>query len=166
MPLFGNFEGVKNRRLDVDTKIPETLRMAFFHCRDEGKIPALLHLLKEVIPAGQQSVVFCATRHHVEYLHLVLDEAGVSNTFIYSHLGTYYSWASAVGQRVAGCMRFYLDKLVGGRVTGRVLQIRALFSLLNDIPVNLEAVARERVLPHVNLWGTLQLRPRVKNSLL
>ena len=62
--------------------------MAFFHCRDEGKIPALLHLLKEVIPAGQQSVVFCATRHHVEYLHLVLDEAGVSNTFIYSHLGT------------------------------------------------------------------------------
>ena len=61
--------------------------MAFFHCREEGKIPALLHLLKEVIPAGQQAVVFCATRHHVEYLHLVLDEAGVSNTFIYSHLG-------------------------------------------------------------------------------
>ena len=61
--------------------------MAFFHCREEGKIPALLHLLKEVIPTGQQAVVFCATRHHVEYLHLVLDEAGVSNTFIYSHLG-------------------------------------------------------------------------------
>ena len=61
--------------------------MAFFHCREEGKIPALLHLLKDVIPTGQQAVVFCATRHHVEYLHLVLDEAGVSNTFIYSHLG-------------------------------------------------------------------------------
>ena len=63
-------------------------------------------------------------------------------------------------------MRFYLDKLVGGRVTGRVLQIRALFSLLNDIPVNLEAVARERVLPHVNLWGILQLRPVVKNCIV
>ena len=61
--------------------------MAFFHCREEGKIPALLHLLKDVMPAGQQAVVFCATRHHVEYLHLVLDAAGVSNTFIYSHLG-------------------------------------------------------------------------------
>ena len=79
-------------RLDVDTKIPETLRMAFFHCREEGKIPSLLHLLKEVMPAGQQAVVFCATRHHVEYLHFVLDEAGVSNTFIYSHLGNLQGW--------------------------------------------------------------------------
>lgn len=66
--------------------------MAFFHCREEGKIPSLLHLLKEVMPAGQQAVVFCATRHHVEYLHFVLDEAGVSNTFIYSHLGNLQGW--------------------------------------------------------------------------
>ncbi len=73
-------------RLDVDTKIPETLKMAFFHCREEGKTAALLHLLKTVIPTEQQTVVFCATRHHVEYLHLLLDEAGISNTFIYSVL--------------------------------------------------------------------------------
>ena len=37
-------------RLDVDTKIPDTLKLAFFHCRDEGKSCALLHLLRDVIP--------------------------------------------------------------------------------------------------------------------
>lgn len=73
-------------RLDADTKIPETLKLAFFHCRSEGKSATLLHLLKHVIPDSEEAVVFCATRHHVEYLHLLLDSAGISNTFIYSHL--------------------------------------------------------------------------------
>jgi ATP-dependent RNA helicase DDX54/DBP10 len=87
-------------RLDVDTKVPETLRMAFFDCRDEGKSAALLHLLQVVIGHGKssedesgdqqkrrpQTVVFCATKHHVEYLHMLLDRAGISNTYIYSQL--------------------------------------------------------------------------------
>ena len=30
--------------------------------------------------------MFCATRHHVEYLHLLLDIAEIPNTFIYSQL--------------------------------------------------------------------------------
>jgi superfamily II DNA/RNA helicase len=33
-----------------------------------------------------QVVIFAATRHHVEYLHLLLDTAEISNTFIYSQL--------------------------------------------------------------------------------
>lgn len=73
-------------RLDVDTKIPETLRMAFFHCRDEGKTCGLLHLLLELLPDENKVLVFCATRHHVDYVHLLLDLAGVTNTFIYSQL--------------------------------------------------------------------------------
>ncbi len=76
-------------RLDVDSKIPDTLRLAFFHCRPEGKPAALVHLVSgTIIPADQQIVVFCATRHHVEYVHLLLDAAGVDNTFVYSHLVT------------------------------------------------------------------------------
>ncbi|CAB4065746.1 DDX54 [Lepeophtheirus salmonis] len=45
-------------RLDVDTKIPETLSLAFIS----------------------------STRHHVEYIHLLLDSAEISNTYIYSQL--------------------------------------------------------------------------------
>ena len=33
-----------------------------------------------------QTLVFAATRHHVEYIHLLLDLAGISNTYIYSQL--------------------------------------------------------------------------------
>ena len=77
-------------RLDVDNKIPETLKMGFLHCREEGKTAVLLHLFRHVINQDQnkpeQTVVFCATRHHVEYLHLLLDSAGISNSYIYSQL--------------------------------------------------------------------------------
>lgn len=75
-------------RLDVDTKIPETLKLAFFLTRGgaETKPALLLHTLTNVIPQEQQVVVFAATRHHVEYLHALLDLAGIDNTFIYSQL--------------------------------------------------------------------------------
>ena len=73
-------------RLDVETKIPETLKLAFFHTRMEVKQALLLHLLTHVIPQEEQVVVFAATRHHVEYLHTLLDKAGIDNTFIYSQL--------------------------------------------------------------------------------
>ena len=73
-------------RLDVETKIPETLKLAFFHTRMETKPALLLHTLTHVIPAEEQVVVFAATRHHVEYLHTLLDKAGIDNTFIYSQL--------------------------------------------------------------------------------
>ena len=63
-----------------------------------------------------------------------------------------YVLSSLLG--IDGCRRHeILFRTLGGRVTGRVLQIRALFSLNKDIPVYFEAVARERVNPHVNLWG-------------
>jgi ATP-dependent RNA helicase DDX54/DBP10 len=47
---------------------------------------ALLYLLQEVIPEDQQTIVFAATRHHVEYLQVLLDMAKVSATYIYSNL--------------------------------------------------------------------------------
>ncbi len=73
-------------RLDVDSKIPETLKLAFLHCRPESRTVGLLHLLSRVVPQEQQAVVFCATRHHVEYLNVLLEAAGIASTFIYSHL--------------------------------------------------------------------------------
>ncbi|XP_076162374.1 ATP-dependent RNA helicase DDX54 [Ptiloglossa arizonensis] len=73
-------------RLDVESKIPEELTLSFIVCRPEEKLAVLLCLLKTVIQKNFQTVIFAATQHHVEYIHQILDKAGISNTFIYSNL--------------------------------------------------------------------------------
>lgn len=44
------------------------------------------YFLQDVIPPDQQTVIFTATRHHVEYLQVLLELANVSATYIYSNL--------------------------------------------------------------------------------
>ncbi|KAH9508307.1 ATP-dependent RNA helicase ddx54 [Bulinus truncatus] len=73
-------------RLDVDTKLSENLKLAFFSCRDTDKCALLLYLLKHVIKPTEQTVVFAATKHHVEFLNLLLTLSGLSVTYIYSSL--------------------------------------------------------------------------------
>lgn len=59
-------------RLDVDWKLPSTLWLGWISVRAELKTAALLILLDKVLtPTTPQAVVFAATKHHVEYLHLV-----------------------------------------------------------------------------------------------
>lgn len=58
-------------RLDVESKLPELLKLVFLNCRAEDKDAALLVLLKQVIGSGVQSAVFVATKHHVEYVTMV-----------------------------------------------------------------------------------------------
>ena len=50
-------------RLDVETKIPETLKLGFFYTRMEAKPALLLHLLNHTIPKEEQVVIFAATRY-------------------------------------------------------------------------------------------------------
>jgi len=73
-------------RLDVESKVPETLKMAFFYVRGDMKDACLLYLLKEMIGLDQQTVIFTATRHHVEYLQTLLELANITATYIYSNL--------------------------------------------------------------------------------
>jgi ATP-dependent RNA helicase DDX54/DBP10 len=70
----------------VESKIPEELQLWYVTVRPEERVAALLVLLKSHIDSEQQTVVFAATRHHVEYLHMILDRVGLSNTYIYSNL--------------------------------------------------------------------------------
>lgn len=58
-------------RLDVESKLPDQLQLHFLTVRPEEKVAALLVLLREHIKLKQQTVVFAATKHHVEYLHMV-----------------------------------------------------------------------------------------------
>jgi len=73
-------------RLDVDSKLPDALKLAFSFCQSESKASVLLHLLRNSVKADELTLVFAATMHHVEYLHLLLDKAGIPNTYIYSSL--------------------------------------------------------------------------------
>lgn len=72
-------------RLDVESKLPEQLKLKFIVSRPEEKLPVLLNILKST-PDDSQTIVFAATQHHVEYLHLILDKAGIKNTYLYSDL--------------------------------------------------------------------------------
>ena len=58
-------------RLDVESKIPEELQLWYVTVRPEERVAALLVLLKDYIDSQQQTIIFAATRHHVEYLHMV-----------------------------------------------------------------------------------------------
>ncbi|KAJ0178676.1 hypothetical protein K1T71_005451 [Dendrolimus kikuchii] len=74
-------------RLDVDWKLPSTLWLGWISVRAELKTAALLLLLDKVLTdKTPQAVVFAATKHHVEYLHLILQQAGITSTYAYSGL--------------------------------------------------------------------------------
>ncbi|NXK05477.1 DDX54 helicase, partial [Herpetotheres cachinnans] len=82
-------------RLDVESKLSEQLKLAFFHVRGDDKPAVLLHLLRSMVKPQDQTVVFVATKHHTEYLkeasgfggaqHL-LTAQGIRCTHIYSSL--------------------------------------------------------------------------------
>ncbi|KAM4635601.1 ATP-dependent RNA helicase DDX54 [Polymixia lowei] len=73
-------------RLDVDSKLSELLKLSFFHLRTDDKPALLLHLLRNVVRPQEQTVVFVATKHHVEYLKELLSLEGVECAYIYSAL--------------------------------------------------------------------------------
>ncbi|XP_038052090.1 ATP-dependent RNA helicase DDX54-like [Patiria miniata] len=73
-------------RLDVETKISDQLQMLFFFLRPSDKIATLLHLLRNVIGPDEMTVVFMATKHHVEYIKEILLMAGIDCTHTYSDL--------------------------------------------------------------------------------
>ncbi|EGG14100.1 putative RNA helicase [Cavenderia fasciculata] len=73
-------------RLNTDTKISDQLSLSFFTCRHDEKFAALLYLLKDIIKDDEPTIVFTATKFHVEYLHILLDQARIANTFIHGQM--------------------------------------------------------------------------------
>ena len=70
-------------RLDVDHKISDNLRMGFFTVRDEERDAALLHLVQHRIRKDEATIVFVATKHHVEYVHALITAVGCSACMLY-----------------------------------------------------------------------------------
>ena len=73
-------------RLDVDNKISPDLEMAFFPVKQHEKEAALLYLIDNIIKKDHQTIIFTATKHHVEYLHEFLEAYGIPNSYIYGSL--------------------------------------------------------------------------------
>ncbi|XP_058472790.1 ATP-dependent RNA helicase DDX54 [Solea solea] len=73
-------------RLDVDSKLSDQIKLSFFHLRVDNKPAMLLHLLRNVMKPQEQTVVFVATKHHVEYIKELLLSEGIECAYIYSAL--------------------------------------------------------------------------------
>lgn len=73
-------------RLDVDSKISEKLEQIYVLCRMSDKLPALLFLCRYAVQNQKQTIVFCATMKHVEYVVAILTEAKMDCAFLYSQL--------------------------------------------------------------------------------
>jgi ATP-dependent RNA helicase DDX54/DBP10 len=103
-------------RLDAETKVSPDLQSAFFSVKGAEKEGALLHILHDVIkmpmgspqsaqrdgdkskkrkrgpdvgpgkPTEHSTIVFAATKHHVEYLATLLREAGFAVSHVYGSL--------------------------------------------------------------------------------
>lgn len=54
--------------------------------RSGEKEAALFFILRENVKQNQQTIVFCATKYHVEYLHEVCIKAGFSADYIYGSI--------------------------------------------------------------------------------
>ncbi|KAJ7518014.1 hypothetical protein O6H91_21G050900 [Diphasiastrum complanatum] len=70
-------------RLDIETKISPDLKLQFFTFRQEEKPAALVHLIGELIPSDQQTIIFVSTKHHVEFLYEVLKSRGIDISVVY-----------------------------------------------------------------------------------
>uniref|UniRef100_A0A8C7WM96 RNA helicase n=1 Tax=Oryzias sinensis TaxID=183150 RepID=A0A8C7WM96_9TELE len=68
------------------TEVSFLYELSFFHLRVDDKPAMLLHLLKNVAKPQEQTVVFVATKHHVEYLRELLSSEGIECAYIYSAL--------------------------------------------------------------------------------
>ena len=59
------------------------LLTAVSESRAEDKVAALLWLVREAIEEGQPTLVFAATRHHVEFLHTLMTKEGIEAACVY-----------------------------------------------------------------------------------
>ncbi|XP_049296751.1 ATP-dependent RNA helicase DDX54 [Anopheles funestus] len=113
-------------RLDVESKIPDTLDLKYIYCRPAERYATLLVLLRDVIPSTAQTVIFAGTQHHVELISLMLTKAGIPNSHVYSGLD-----ASARKINTAKFTHHKVNVLVVTDIAARGLDIPTLDYVIN-----------------------------------
>eukprot|EP00923_Selenidium_pygospionis_P002038 GHVN01003149.1.p1 GENE.GHVN01003149.1~~GHVN01003149.1.p1 ORF type:complete len:832 (-),score=99.88 GHVN01003149.1:1170-3665(-) len=70
-------------RLDVEHTLSDNLQLSFFCVRRDEKLASLLYVLRNVVSPKQSTLVFVATRHHVDFLHALLGLLGFGCNSVY-----------------------------------------------------------------------------------
>ena len=81
-------------RLDQEATVSAELRIAFITCRSAEKDAALLNILQHIQLDQEKhaqmrtglTLIFAATRHHVDYISVLLSASGRENTTIYGSM--------------------------------------------------------------------------------
>jgi ATP-dependent RNA helicase DDX54/DBP10 len=74
-------------RLDADAKISENLDLRFFTIRPASKLSALMIIFKKFIQTEtEQTILFVASKHHVEYMGALLEKLGHSCSTIHGKM--------------------------------------------------------------------------------
>jgi ATP-dependent RNA helicase DDX54/DBP10 len=81
-------------RLDNEATVSDELRIAFVCCRSADKDAALLHVMQQILIDKDShatartglTLIFAATRHHVEFISTLLSASGIASTLIYGTL--------------------------------------------------------------------------------
>lgn len=81
--------GIKDYKMiqiDKDSKLSDDLKLQFFIVRSHEKVASLLFIMQELIlskEASEQTIIFAATRYHVEFLYEITNAAGFAVSFIF-----------------------------------------------------------------------------------
>lgn len=114
-------------RLDTDLKISDLLTSTFFVVREEERPAALLYILKKFVDLeNQKTIIFACTRHHVEYLYLLLSYAGISTVTLYGSMD-----ASARKENVAAFRYNKVKVMLVTDVAARGIDIPNLDNVIN-----------------------------------
>ena len=70
-------------KLDHEHQLSDDLKIDFFFVWTADKVPALLFILNEAVKKDETSIIFTATKYHVEYLNSVLTSANYEVAFVY-----------------------------------------------------------------------------------
>lgn len=87
--------GIKDYKMiqiDKDSQLSNELKCHFFVCRTQEKAAGLLFIMQDLIQnrnEREQTIIFAATKYHVEYLYEVTAAAGFKTTYIYGAMDQY-----------------------------------------------------------------------------
>lgn len=70
-------------RLDVETTLSDSLDLWYLYVRKDEKIAAAVSVLKRLAEGEKSTIMFVATRHHVEFFGELLKKLGMSVAIVY-----------------------------------------------------------------------------------
>jgi len=73
-------------RLDVETTLSDSLDLWYLYVRKDEKIAAALSVLRFLAKPGKSTIMFVATKHHVEFFGDLLTKVGLSVAVVYGSM--------------------------------------------------------------------------------